>query len=307
MAPPDEGAPLDVVVVGSANLDVVLTVARIPRPGETVLATGRTLGPGGKGANQAAAAARSGARTALVAALGEDDGGALLRGALTASGVRTSWLRTSPRGTGTAQVVVDAAGENAIVVDPGANADLTDLTAPELQLVADARAVLAQLEVPLGTVAQALAAARGLRVLNAAPAQPLPPELTDVVDLLVVNEHEALEVSGVADLDAAVAALLQRVREVVVTLGPRGALLAVRGAAPRSVPGVPARAVVDTTGAGDVFCGALVAARAQDADPVEAVRTACAAASLSVERAGAGGSAPTPDQVAARLSELGPG
>lgn len=307
MAARPDDAPLDVVVVGSANLDVVLTVARIPRPGETVLATSRTLGAGGKGANQAAAAARSGARTALLGALGDDDGGALLREALTTAGVDTSLLRTSSRGTGTAQVVVDAAGENAIVVDAGANADLVDLTAAELALVAQAGAVLAQLEVPLATVTQALSAARGLRVLNAAPAHPLPSALTDVVDVLVVNEQEALEVGEAADLDTALTALLRRVPEVVVTLGARGALRAVRGEQPQPVAGVPARAVVDTTGAGDAFCGALVAARAAGAPAADAVRTACVAASLSVERAGAGGSAPTPEQVAARLAELGPG
>jgi ribokinase len=293
----------DVVVVGSANLDVVLQVTAIPAPGETVLARGRAQGPGGKGANQAAAAALAGARTALVTALGADAAAQVLLDGLTRAGVDLTAVRTVEAPTGTAFITVDAHGENAIVVDLGANARLTDLTPAERNAVRGARVLLCQLEVPLATVADALAAAAGLAVLNAAPAQPLPPEVLRAVDVLVVNEHEARALTGAGDVDAALARLLRDLPEVVVTLGAAGAVVAVRDHAPVRLPGVPARAVVDTTGAGDVFCGALAAARATGAPPVAAAELACAAASLSVERPGAGRSAPTLAEARARLQD----
>ena len=293
----------DVAVLGSANLDVVLGVEALPAPGETVLALSRTLGPGGKGANQAIAAARSGARTAFVGALGDDEGGALLRAELSAAGVDLAAVRRSGDATGTAYVMVDTAGENAIVVDAGANAALRDLSESELGVVRSAGVLLCQLEVPVATVTAAAQAATGLRVLNAAPACPLPGELTDALDVLVVNAAEALAVSGERDVRAAVAALLVRVPEVVVTLGADGVLLGRRDQQPVPVAAVPARAVVDTTGAGDVFCGAFCAARAGGAEALEAVRVAAAASSLSVERHGAGASAPTADEVRARLAD----
>ncbi|MCW2605990.1 MAG: ribokinase, partial [Frankiales bacterium] len=214
-------------------------------------------------------------------------------------------LRTSASPTGTAWVTVDAEGENAIVVDLGANATLLDLTPQELALVQGARVLLCQLEAPVATVVAAAAAARGLRVLNAAPARALPSALTEVLDVLVVNEQEALDVAGADALEPAVELLLQRVPEVVVTLGAAGALVASRTGGSTRVPGVPARQVVDTTGAGDVFCGSFAAARAVGELPVPAARLACAAASLSVERAGAGTSAPTLEQARARLPAVG--
>jgi ribokinase len=298
---------VDVVVVGSANLDVVLSVRDHPRPGETVLARSRSTGPGGKGVNQAVAAAVSGAGTALVAAVGEDDAGALLRRELEAAGVRTA-LRRSARSTGTAHVVVDEQGENAIVVDQGANADLVDLDVAQRSLLAGASVVLCSLEVPVATVVAALEVAGGLRVLNAAPALPLPEALTGRLDVLVVNQHEALSVLDRAPptLDDAVAALLERVPEVVVTLGPDGALVARRGAGTTHVPPVPARTVVDTTGAGDVFCGAYAASRAGGQDGLSAARLGCAAASLSVERRGAARAAPTLEQARHRLAAQRP-
>ena len=274
----------DVLVLGSANLDVVLRVAALPRPGETVLALGRETGPGGKGANQAVAAARSGARTAFLGAVGDDAGGAVVRASLSAAGVDLSALRVAPSATGSAYVMVDERGENAIVVEPGANAGLVDLDEAELTVIAGGTVLLCQLEVPLATVTAAVRHARsaGVRtVLNAAPACALPDELLAALDVLVVNEQEA---AVVAQGDPA---LELRVPEVVVTLGAEGALVRVRGQALARVPGVPARTVVDTTGAGDVFCGALVAAQARGVPLLEAVAHGCAAASLSVERPGA--------------------
>jgi ribokinase len=294
--------PWDVVVVGSANVDVVLDVRQLPRPGATVLGRRREEGPGGKGANQAIAAARSGARTALVAAVGADSGGRLLEGALSAAGVSLTALRTSDLPTGTAYVTVDAVGENAIVVDPGANASLTDLVAEELDLVRRSRVLLCQLEIPIPAIAAAVGHAGGLTVLNAAPVPERMADLPDV-DVLVVNEHEARAAASASTVAAAVDALLQRAAEVVVTLGADGALLATRDGRRTRVDGVPAREVVDTTGAGDTFCGAYAAARAAGSEPAAAVALACAAASLSVERPGAGGSAPSLAQAQARLRE----
>jgi len=206
-----------------------------PLPGETVLARGRAAGPGGKGANQAVAAARSGARTALLAAVGADTGAQLLRDELGGAGVQLSALRTAAQPTGTAYVMVDAHGENAIVVDAGANAALVDLTAAELDVVRAARVLLCQLEVPVETVTTAVAAAAGLTVLNAAPARALPPELTAQLDVLVVNEHEALDVAGGAapTLEAALSQLLDRVPEVVVAVVALLLVLLVRAARAR--------------------------------------------------------------------------
>lgn len=292
----------EVVVVGSANLDVVFHVEQLPRPGETVLALGRSTGPGGKGANQALAAARAGARTALLAALGPDEGAEVLRAALASGAVDTTHLRAAHRPTGSACVFVDRTGENCIVVDSGANSDLVDLTYQEAGLIAQSRVTLCQLEVPLATVASAFALTTGVRMLNAAPAQPLPSGLLEQVDVLIVNEQEAQLVSRVTYLDAAVQALLTHVPEVLVTLGASGAVLARRDAGVVRIPAVAARRVVDTTGAGDTFCGAFAARRAAGDDPVEAAGFAVAAASLSVERAGAA-SAPSHEQVRERLAQ----
>lgn len=310
----------DVVVVGSANVDLVLPVERIPRPGETVLARGLSRGPGGKGANQAAAAARAGAATAFAGCLGDDESGAMLRAELTAAGVGLELVRTTATPTGTAIICVDDSGENAITVAPSANAELV-LDGAALDAARAAAVVLLQLEIPLPVVREAARAGRFV-VLNAAPAAPLDDDLLADVDLLVVNEHEATVVSGLAtgaDADAAAASvpdaasvsasvsvsgeasasvlaagtvLLRRVPAVVVTLGGDGALVLRRDAEPVQLPGhaVP---VVDTTGAGDTFCGVLAATLAGGADLPAAVRRANAAAALSVGTPGAMTSVPS--------------
>ncbi|MFK4089411.1 ribokinase [Kribbella sp. NPDC020789] len=294
----------DVVVVGSANVDLVLPVQRIPRPGETVLAGAMTRGPGGKGANQAAAAARAGARTAMVAALGHDDGGALLRETLTEAGVDLSLVTTSGAPTGTAIITVEASGENSIVVAPGANGELA-LSAAATQVIGAAKIVLAQLEIPLPTVQEA-AAAGSYFILNAAPAAELPAGLLAEVDLLVVNESEAEAIAGPDR-----AALLKLVPAAVVTLGGAGAVILTRDNDEIAVPGVPVE-VVDTTAAGDTFCGVLAAtlASAPDSGPItprdltNAVRRANVAASLSVQTAGAIASVPHGDAIDARYAEV---
>jgi ribokinase len=293
---------MDVTVLGSANLDEVVRVARLPAPGETVLALGRDRLPGGKGLNQAVAASRAGARTAFVSAVGHDAAADLLLDTLADAGVETAAVRRSDLATGTALVMVQESGENSIVVDAGANGDVR-LDGPGRDAVTGARVLLAQLEVPLPVVAEGVAAARqaGVTVvLNAAPSQPLPAELLDAVDVLLVNEHELRDVTGRASVDEALTALAGRVRAVVVTLGPDGARW--RSAeGDGSAPGLPAR-VVDTTGAGDAFAGTLAAALATGAGLDDAVRLGTAAGALSVERAGAAVSMPTRAEVDSRLA-----
>jgi ribokinase len=285
-------------------VDLVLPVQRIPRPGETVLAGVMSRGPGGKGANQAVASARAGARTAMVVALGDDDGGALLRDALGDSGVDLSLATTSDAPTGTAIITVEQSGENSIVVAPGANGELT-LSAAALAAIGEAKITLSQLEIPFPTV-QAAAAASAYFILNAAPAAELPDDLLAEVDLLVVNETEAEAIVG-PDRSA----LLKKVPAAIVTLGGDGAVILTRDADELAVPGVRVD-VVDTTAAGDTFCGVLAAALAAASatgpiagtDLTNAVRRANVAASLSVEVAGAIPSVPHGDAIDARYAEV---
>jgi ribokinase len=278
---------MSVVVVGSGNVDLVSQVERIPEPGETVLSTGFATHAGGKGNNQATAAARAGAHTTFIGAFGGDDNGARLRESLADSGAHTL-VRTSSEPTGTALIVVAKNGENSIVVNAGANATLTNLTDAEHAAIADADVVLLQLEIPLDTVIEAARTATGTVVLNAAPAQPLPRDLLDNVDLLIVNEHEAALLGGADEL-------LTVVPRLVVTLGGEGALVRTRDAN-TTVPGIKVD-VVDTTGAGDTFCGALVAKLDEGATLDEAVRFATVAAALSVGRPGAVPAIPTRQEI----------
>jgi ribokinase len=278
---------MSVVVVGSGNVDLVSQVERIPEPGETVLSTGFATHAGGKGNNQATAAARAGAHTTFIGAFGGDDNGARLRESLADSGAHTL-VRTSSEPTGTALIVVAKNGENSIVVNAGANATLTNLTDAEHATIADADAVLLQLEIPLDTVIEAARTATGTVVLNAAPAQPLPRDLLDNVDLLIVNEHEAALLGGADEL-------LTVVPRLVVTLGGEGALVRTR-TTNTTVPGIKVD-VVDTTGAGDTFCGALVAKLDEGATLDEAVRFATVAAALSVGRPGAVPAIPTRQEI----------
>lgn len=274
-----------VVVVGSANLDLVYRVVALPAPGETVLAAGAAKHPGGKGNNQVIAVARAGAPATFVAAIGADADGDQLVAALEEAGV-TLLLRRPATPTGTALITVDDAAENSIVVNSGANNDLVDLTDDERAAVAAADILLMQLETPLPTVIAAAEEARAAGttvVLNAAPFRPLPPELLALVDLLVVNEVEAAAVGEEQ---------LAQVPECVVTLGARGAVVRDRTGTETAVA-TPRVDAVDTTGAGDTFCGALVAALSDGLDLAAAARFAVAAGALSVQREGAVSSIPT--------------
>ncbi|MEV4233183.1 ribokinase [Streptomyces bobili] len=284
----------DIVVLGSTNMDLVAYVEKAPQRGETV--TGREFRtiPGGKGANQAVAAAHAGGTVSMIGAVGNDSFGTRLRSTLEHCGVNTDHLRTVESPSGTAHIVVDDEGGNAIVVVPGANGTVDHLVPGDAVLIASADALLLQLEIPLAAVVAGARAARahGVRtILTPAPAQPLPPELLAATDLLVPNEHEAAALTGRTDPREAALALLDTVPEVVVTLGAAGSLYAARGAEPVTVP-APRVTAVDSTGAGDTFVGALAVALGEEYPVREALSWAAAAAALSVQRPGASASMP---------------
>lgn len=284
--------PARVVVVGSANLDLVYRVASLPVPGETVLASGSSRHPGGKGNNQAVAASRAGAPTSFVAAIGDDAVGDELVSVLREAGVELH-LRRPSSPTGSALITVDDRAENTIVVDSGANAELVDLDDDERAVIAGAGVVLLQLESPLATVEIAARTARragALVVLNAAPFRSLPGGLLASIDVLVVNEGEAEAFGVERRFDGA----------VVVTLGARGAQVREPGVEPVDVPAAPV-SPVDTTGAGDAFCGALAAGLVEGRSLVDAARFATVAAGLSVQRVGAVTSIPHRDEIDAAL------
>ncbi|MEV0890360.1 ribokinase [Promicromonospora sp. NPDC050262] len=303
-----------VVVVGSANVDLVVDVPRHPAGGETILGGDLRRTPGGKGANQAVAAARAGgADTTFVGALGRDESGELLLASLAGAGVRTDTVERVDAPTGTALITVSPDGENAIVVAPGANSRVR-VGAAQARRIAAADVVLAQLEIPLDTV---IAAARERRagalfVLNAAPSRDLPDALWDQLDVLVVNEHEAADLagagSGAATPEELAAALLARVPAVVVTLGVAGSLVAERGADAVRVPAAKV-AAVDTTGAGDTYCGVLAASLAGSGRAgsglLRAAHLAGSAGALAVTRPGAQDAVPDAADVVALAETLG--
>lgn len=294
----------DIVVLGSTNMDLVAYVEKPPQRGETV--TGREFRtvPGGKGANQAIAAAHAGGAVSMIGAVGNDAFGSRLRSTLEHSGVNTDHLRTVEAPSGTAHIVVDDEGGNAIVVVPGANATVDHLAPGDEGLIASADVLLLQLEVPLAAVVAGARAARahGVRtILTPAPARPLPPELLAATDLLVPNEHEATALTGRTDPREAAVALLDSVPEVVVTLGPAGSLYAARGAEPLTVP-APAVTAVDSTGAGDTFVGALAVALGEERPLRDALAWAAAAAALSVQRPGASASMPYRSEIETRYA-----
>jgi ribokinase len=285
-----------VVVVGSINEDVVLRLGRRIRPGETVTAERVERLPGGKGANQAVAAAAAGAGVAMLGAVGEDPAGTRMIEDLCRRGVNTEWVRTVDGvSTGTAYVTVTSDGENTIVLDPGANR-FVDAAAVEAawSTLPPASVLLSLLEIPLAGVVTAvrLAAETGMRpVVTLAPAQPVPGELLSGLDPLLVNEHEAAFLLGAGDLGGDVVGAARELlrlgpRSAVVTAGAAGAAVA-DGAAARLLPAVRVAEVVDTTGAGDAFAGALAAALSRGGDLDAAVAAGLRAGAEAVRRAGA--------------------
>lgn len=286
-----------VVVLGSANMDLVATAATLPRPGETLLGADFVTVPGGKGANQAIAAARAGAACTFLGAIGSDAFGVTLRARITAAGVDTSQLRVAYGASGVALVMVNAEGENAIVVSPGANATMTGLTDPELTAIRQADVLVAQLEIPVETVTEAAVAARaaGTRVvLNAAPARTVPPELFAATDVLVVNESEAQTFTGHGRDKPA--ALLELTPRAVLTLGVSGAWYGDREGGRACVPAVPVE-TVDSTAAGDAFSAALAVGWGEGRDLVDAVRWAAGAGAACVRRLGASVALPRRDEI----------
>ncbi|PZQ27717.1 MAG: ribokinase [Stenotrophomonas acidaminiphila] len=288
-----------VLVAGSANLDFVVRASHVPAPGETVLGRDFATFPGGKGANQAVACARAGgAYTRMLLALGDDPYSVVLDKALAEAGVERHVIRAADVASGTAFICLSDDAENAITVAPGANAALRPHHLPSLRGVSH---LLLQLETPLDTVASFahVARAAGVRVmLNAAPATALPAGLLDDVDLLVVNEGELATLAGPGTLAEQLARL--PVPCVVVTLGARGCV-ARRGGELFLQPAFPVDAV-DTTAAGDTFCGALAARLAQHAPLADALRFASAASALACTRLGAQTSVPTRAEVDAWLA-----
>jgi ribokinase len=302
---------VSVTVVGSLNEDVLVAVGRLPGRGETVIGRAVEVAPGGKGANQAAAAGRLGPGVHMVGRVGADPAGDRQLAALAGSRVNVSRVHRTPGvPTGSATIPVeDGSGENLIVVVPGANAELTPEDA-DVESVHRAGVLLLQLEVPMETVSAAARATRGTVVLNPAPPQPLPAELLDQVGVLVPNEHELVQLAGadpgerspseLADLARSVASC-----SVVVTLGARGALVVpADGEVLLQAP--PPVTPVDTTGAGDCFCGALAQALSRGSDLGTAVRYAVTAAALSTSGAGARGALPDDDAVHALLPRTPP-
>ncbi len=291
-----------VVVLGSLNADVFARVERHPRPGETVLGSGGEVRAGGKGANQAAAAALAGARVVMVGAVGSDAYAAVATGNLAQAGVSLEAVRRVDGPTGLALITVSADGENSIIVIPGANAQVGEPELAQLDSLDAGDVLVLQGEVPVGAVTAAaeIAAARGARVvINLAPVVPLPGGVLRLADPLVVNEHEgagALELldgdpCGLSPSELCETLRSRGVPSVVMTLGGEGSLIA---AATGPVAQIPAEkvTVVDTTGAGDAFAGALAAGLCNGDDLIEAAHRATRFAAEAVQHEGAQDSYP---------------
>ncbi len=297
----------DVLVIGSINYDITVMTQHFPGPGETVMGSSHFVGPGGKGANQAVAASRLGARVGMVARVGDDEWGRALVNGLAGEGVDVAMIGIDHDvATGMASIVVDEKAENTIVLSPGANMRLTpDQLAEHAAAISKARVVLTQLEIPLATVEASAGYSEGFFCLNPAPALLLPESLLRQTDLLIPNRAElafltsGLDITTVDDAVAAVRALKPQ-HATVVTLGAEGALL-VDGAIVEHYAPFEADAV-DPTGAGDTFCGALAASLSQGSALGEAVRFATAAGAIAVTQAGAQSGMPVRADVEALLA-----
>lgn len=295
-----------ILVIGSSNTDMVVKTSRFPQPGETIIGGEFFLFPGGKGANQAVAAARMGGEVDLIAKVGQDVFGQQAIEGFAHEGINVAYVLSDPKlASGVALITVDASGENEIVVAPGANAALrpTDLDRDDLAFE-NADLVLMQLETPLETVFHAAKKAQALYkkfLLNPAPAQSLPDELYPLLYLITPNETEASLLTGIPldDDDAlplVAEVLLQKgVKNVIITLGAKGAYF--QNTHQKFLIPAPKVQAVDTTAAGDVFNGALAVALAEGLDWREAIELACQAGAIAVTRMGAQASAPFREEV----------
>ena len=301
----------NIIVVGSLNADLVVRTPRFPQPGETISGEDLQIIPGGKGANQAVAAARQGTPTAMVGRVGRDSFGPDLINNLKQNGVDTERVQTDPESaTGTAIIIVDTNGQNSIVLSPGGNGKVTPADVEEIPF-SEATLLLLQLEIPVEAV---LAAARrakenGLRVLlNPAPARALPDELLALPDFLLPNESELsllsdLPVNDLPSAENAAKTLLERgIQTVIVTLGANGALI-VNKELTKHIPSFKVD-VVDTTAAGDAFIGGFASALLQNKSLEEAVRYGCACGALAATKFGAQPSLPTKEDVEKFLHEF---
>ena len=285
-----------VVVIGSSNTDMTIKGDRLPKPGETVLGGEFRMGPGGKGANQAVAARRLGADVSFICKVGRDIVGDNAISGYQKEGIDCSRILRSDKASGTALILVDCNAENCIAVAPGANADLTPEDVDSVaDVIRSADYLILQLEIPVESVLRAakIAHEAGVYViLNPAPACHLPEELFGYISLITPNQTESALLSGVEDnLDAAVERLMQLgVKDVVVTLGSKGSLVISEGAK-TLVPSLKVKAV-DTTAAGDTFCGALCVALSEGCSLVDAAGFATKASALTVQKMGAQDSIP---------------
>lgn len=307
----------EIVILGVFVADTAFRADRLPRMGETILGRGFALGPGGKGSNQAVAAARAGGRVRLISRLGRDAFAEIARATWARAGVTADITEDAASHTGAAFIFVDAAsGENAIIIVPGAAGRIgpEDIEA-RAAAIAGAAVVVTQLEQPVAAAERALAIARagGARtVLNPAPAMPLPPGMLALCDVVTPNESEAEALTGLAvrspaEAERAAGALLAAgAGAAVITLGANGALYRDAGGCVH-VPAFEAGPVVETTGAGDAFTGAFAVALAEGAAPVEAVRFGCAAAAISVTRPGTAPSMPARAEIEALLARAARG
>jgi ribokinase len=302
------------VVVGSINLDLVSVAPRIPLQGETLTATSFASFPGGKGANQAFAAARLGTQVSMIGKLGNDSFGADLRANLESAGVDTAAIEIEPTSSGIAQIITAENGDNVIVVSPGANAHVSShYVEKHLDVIRSAGVVLTQLETPLETVEYLASVTRkeGIPlVLDPAPARALPSSLLECVDWLTPNESETCSLLGLKSQDLpegemkeVAEILLQRgSRNVLLKLGQRGCFLAIADGRRIFLPAYAVRAI-DSTAAGDAFNGAFASALLAGHDPVRGASWASAVAAISVTRRGAQPSMPTQAEVHAFLRE----
>lgn len=293
-----------IVVVGSINMDLVISAERTPKSGETLHGTSFATHPGGKGANQAVAAARLGYPVAMIGKVGSDRFGEELRAGLRHAGVDDRAVETAPGASGVAVITVTASGENSIVIHAGANAALTpEYLEQHAERIANAGMVLAQLEIPTATIVRLaeLCTAAGIPLmLDPAPASSLPPELLEQIAWFTPNTTEATFYGKATEhghpAEVAQALLEHGPAGVILKLGSEGSYLLDREGHAGSIAPLPVRAV-DTTAAGDAFNGAFAVARMQGRSPLESARFASAAAALSVTRAGAQGSMPTHAEV----------